>query len=462
MNPLPKRLLGGHHSQLEVGATFGSQPGMTLRLAYLTSQYPATSHTFIRREVSALRALGVDLQTFSVRAPAPAELKSPSDQREAADTYTLLRQSPAAFAAAHLGELARRPGLYCRTLLLALRHRVPGLKPALLSLAHFAEAILLAAELRRRGIDHLHNHFANSGATVGLLASTQAGIRWSFTIHGISEFDYPAGLLLGDKIAAASFVACVSYFGRAQAYRLVDAREWGKLTVVRCGLELDTLPEPASGIGPRTQLILVGRLSAEKGIAGLLKSLAMISPNERPALSIVGDGPLRGALDELVDRLGLGADVSFLGRLPEAETLDAIAQHDALVLPSFMEGLPIVLMEAMALGKPVIATRVAGIPELVSDGESGLLFTPSNWAELAERIADIAGDRDLRRRLGEAGKARVAAEFDVRKSAAILQDLFHQAAPSGSSFSAPPISQASDTSGFSTTDRAAAEPGLRG
>ena len=200
------------------------------------------------------------------------------------------------------------------------------MKPALLSLAHFAEAILLAAELRRRGIDHLHNHFANSGATVGLLASRQAGIRWSFTIHGISEFDYPAGLLLGDKIAAASFVACVSYFGRAQAYRLVDAREWDKLTVVRCGLELDQLPEPQAGKSPRMQLILVGRLSAEKGIAGLLEALAMLAPGERPALSIVGDGPLRGELDALVERLGLGADVTFLGRLPEAETLAAIAR----------------------------------------------------------------------------------------------------------------------------------------
>lgn len=434
---------------------------MTLRLAYLTSQYPATSHTFIRREVSALRALGVDLQTFSVRAPAPAELKSPSDQREAADTYTLLRQSPAAFAAAHLGELARRPGRYLSTLFLALRHRAPGLKPALLSLAHFAEAILLAAELRRRGIDHLHNHFANSGATVGLLASRQAGIRWSFTIHGISEFDYPAGLQLGDKIAAASFVACVSYFGRAQAYRLVDASEWGKLTVVRCGLELDQLPAPEASKGQRMQLILVGRLSAEKGIAGLLEALAMLAPAERPELSIVGDGPLRGELDAMVDRLGLGADVTFLGRLPEAETLAAIASREALVLPSFMEGLPIVLMEAMALGKPVIATRVAGIPELVSDGENGLLFTPSNWAELADRIAELANDRDQGRRMGEAGTARIAAEFDIRKSAAILRDLFHQAARSGSSFSAPPIAPVSDTSGSSTAGRAAAEPVLR-
>lgn len=432
---------------------------MTLRLAYLTSQYPATSHTFIRREVSALREAGVDIQTFSVRAPAPAELKSEVDQNEAAKTYTLLRQSPAAFASAHLGELMRRPGRYLRTLGLALRHRPSGVKPSLLSLAHFAEAILLAAELRRRGIEHLHNHFANSGATVGLLASRQAGIRWSFTIHGISEFDYPAGLLLGDKIAAASFVACVSYFGRAQAYRLVDASEWDKLTVVRCGLELDRLPEAQMSKADRLRLILVGRLSAEKGIAGLLEALALVAPAERPELTIVGDGPLRAELDALVTRLGLTADVTFLGRLPETDTLAAIARSDALVLSSFMEGLPIVLMEAMALGKPVIATRVAGIPELVTDGESGLLFTPSNWPELAEKIALLASDEELRQRLGAAGNTRVAAEFDIRRSAASMLRLLEGTAGSSATPSALPTAQALDTSELSTTRRAAAEAG---
>jgi glycosyltransferase involved in cell wall biosynthesis len=435
---------------------------MTLRLAYLTSQYPATSHTFIRREVSALRIAGLDLQTFSVRAPGTAELKSAIDQREAAQTFTLLGQSPVAFARAHLGELLQRPGRYIRTLLLALRHRAPGVKPALLSLAHFTEAILLAAELRRRGIDHLHNHFANSGATVGLLASRQANIRWSFTIHGISEFDYPAGLLLGEKITAASFIACVSYFGRAQAYRLVDSQEWDKLTVVRCGLELDQLPEAEPGAETRMRMILVGRLSAEKGIAGLLEALAMLEPAQRPELTIVGDGPLRAELDALVARLALDDNVAFLGRLPEAETLAAIARSDALVLPSFMEGLPIVLMEAMALGKPVIATRVAGIPELVSDGENGLLFTPSNWPELAEKIARLATDLLLQQRLGTAGQATIAAKFDIKQSAEILLRLFHQAARSDPSSLAPPNAPVSDTSGSSTAGRAAAESMLQG
>ena len=403
-----------------------------MRIAYLTSQYPATSHTFIRREVSALRAIGVAVQTFSVRSPAAAELTSARDQEEAAQTYTLLHQSSWVYLGGHLGELARRPLRYLRTFGLALRHRAPGLKAAMLSAAHFAESIVLAAELRRRGIEHLHNHFANSGATVGMLASAHLGIPWSFTIHGISEFDYPAGLLLGDKIAHARFVACVSYFGRAQAYRLVDSRQWSKLKIVRCGLELDSLPAAGPDDGDGLRLIVVGRLSAEKGIAGLLEALAMVRSERRPHLTIVGDGPLRAELDDKVLKLGLGDFVTFAGRLPEQETLEAIARSDVLVLPSFMEGLPIVLMEAMALGKAVVATRVAGIPELVADGVNGLLFTPSDWSELAAQLDALAADGELRRRLGEAGPRRIAEEFDVMGSAAKLRDLFHLGAQSGS------------------------------
>lgn len=413
-----------------------------MRVAYLTSQYPATSHTFIRREVSALRELGVDIQTFSIRAPHAAELKAETDQVEAAHTYTVLAQSPATILLAQATALVTRPGHFLRGLSLALRHRAPGVRGLILSVAHFAEAMLLAGELRRRGITHLHNHFANSGATVGLLAARQAGIPWSFTIHGISEFDYPAGLLLADKIAHARFVACVSYFGRAQAYRLVDASHWPKLTVVRCGLELDRLPQPSTSGSDRPRMIAVGRLSAEKGLAGLLQALASIPAEQRPHLAIVGDGPLRPDLDSLVSALGLGGSVTFLGRLPEEETLREVAQSDMLVLPSFMEGLPIVLMEASALRKPVIASRVAGIPELVSEGETGLLFTPSDWQDLATKIAQLAGSPELRQRLGEAGAARVAAEFDVRKSAEQLRDLFHRVAPSASTPTALPSGQA--------------------
>ena len=396
-----------------------------VRLAYLTSQYPAASHTFIRREVEALRELGWSIDTFSVRRPSADEMVSDADKAEADGTFYLLKQSPSAFLAANVATLLSRPGHYLSTLKLALGHRAPGARGLFLGFAHFVESVLLARELKKRRTTHLHNHFANSAATVGLLASKLLGIRWSFTMHGISETDYPAGLMLGRKIEAAEFVACVSWFGRAQGMRLVPLSQWRKMHVVRCGLPFNRIPlkGPAE---PNTQtMICVGRLSPEKGQPGLLRAFAALrAKHPKLRLRLVGDGPDRASLEALAKELGLADAVSFAGRLPEEETLAEIARADLLVLPSFMEGLPIVLMEAMAVGVPVIASRVAGIPELVEDGESGLLFAPSDWDELASRIDLMLGDHALRTRLAEKAKAKVASEFDTRTSAAQLAILF--------------------------------------
>jgi glycosyltransferase involved in cell wall biosynthesis len=395
-----------------------------LRLAYLTSQYPATSHTFISREVAAMRGLGVKLDTFSIRPPTPNEMQDEAIAAESLATFTVLKQPLVAIVAAKLAMLFSNPIGYFRTLGLAFSHRPPGVRGLALAVAHFTEAMVLARELRRRRISHLHNHFANSAATVGFLATRLLKMPWSFTMHGISETDYPAGLLLGRKIEAAEFVACVSCFGRAQAMRLVTPDHWEKLHVVRCGLPLSELPEHAPSAGP-TRIIAVGRLSPEKGQAGLLQAFATVS-REHPELqlALVGDGPEAERLHALAANLGIADKIHFAGRLGEQDTLQEIARADILVLTSFMEGLPIVLMEAMAIGTAVIASCVAGIPELVEDGESGLLFTPSNWDELAAAIRRLVDDDALREKLVRRARERVAGEFDIGRSAAQLQALF--------------------------------------
>lgn len=393
------------------------------RVAYLTSQYPATSHTFISREVAAVRATGMTVDTFSIRPPSAAELADREIAAEAATTFTVLKQPGAEFLAAHISTLLGNPPGYLRALRLAVRHRPPGVRGLGLSIVHFAEAVLLARELRRRGVTRLHNHFANSAATVGYLATRLLKMPWSFTMHGISETDYPAGLMLGQKIEGAEFVACVSYFGRAQAMRAVAPEHWGKLHIVRCGLPMEKLPQFKKGGGGKS-LICVGRLSPEKGQAGLLEAFAALARHDRGLdLVLIGDGPQSAQLQAIAAKLGVDKRVRFAGRLGEADTLTEIAKADVLVVSSFMEGLPIVLMEAMALGTAVIASRVAGIPELVKEGESGLLFTPSNWSELAECMARLIGDDGLRRRLTKSARAAVA-EFDVLRSAEGLGQLF--------------------------------------
>lgn len=399
-----------------------------MTIGYLVSQYPAPSHTFIRREVSALRAAGVPIATYSIQRP-PAGLTGELDRAAAESTFVVLGASPAAYAGAHLTAIVTRPLRYLSTLALAWRHRVPGLRAALWSLFHFAESVLLARRLQRDGVTHLHNHFANSGATVGLLASHFARLPWSLTLHGISEFDYPAGLLLADKIGRARFVACVSRFGMAQAMRLTAPALWDRFALVRCGIDPATLPTPASREpGDVLRLIAVGRLSPEKGQAGLIEALGLL--RERGVavtLTLVGDGPEEAMLRAAVAAAGLGEVVTFAGRLDERATLAAIARADLLILSSFMEGLPVVLMEAMALGVPVVATRVAGIPELVRDGETGLLFDPADWAGLADAIERLAGDTSLRARLATAGRARIDEAFVIDRAVAPLLPLFAHA-----------------------------------
>jgi colanic acid/amylovoran biosynthesis glycosyltransferase len=396
------------------------------RLAYLTSQYPAASHTFIRREVEALRDLGWSIDTFSTRAPNPGEADNESDRSEANKTYYILRQSFFTLAGSHVNSFFRAPWRYLRTLRLALSHRAPGGRALFLAIAHFAESIVLARELQRRGIGHLHNHFANSAATVGLLASRFLHIRWSFTLHGISETDYPAGVMLGRKIQAADFVACVSWFGRAQGLRLIAPDLWNKVRVVRCGIPFERLPPSSPVPDASERIICVGRLSPEKGQTGLLFAFAILrQTHPHASLTFVGDGPDREALKALAIKLDIDDSVEFAGRLPEIQTLTRIAASDLLVLPSFMEGLPIVLMEAMALGVPVVASSVAGIPELVEDGKTGLLFAPSNWEDLASKIERLLTDNRLYEQIVTQGTTKVRGEFDSRQSAEDMSELFH-------------------------------------
>src|SRR6185437_5869514 len=305
-----------------------------MRIAYLVTEYPAASHTFIRREVNALRARGISVATFSVRRPAPETVASTRDRMSVEDTWYILPSSPVSLATAHLTALFRRPFRYCHALCASFRHRVPGLRGLAFSLIYFAEAIILAHELQRRRIEHLHTHFANSGGIVGLLASHYLQLSWSFTLHGISETDYPAGVLLGAKIEAARFVACASHFGRAQAMRVVSPEHWSKIFVVRCAIDRKDLPGRANTtLNVRPRLVCVGRLSPEKGFVGLLEAFARVRKAGIDAdLVIVGDGPERARIEWTIEVLSLRTNVVLTGALDEEATLLQIAGADVLVL----------------------------------------------------------------------------------------------------------------------------------
>jgi glycosyltransferase involved in cell wall biosynthesis len=396
-----------------------------MRVAYLVSEYPAPSHTFIRREIVGLRERGLAIKIHSVRRPDDKQLYSDQDRLSRNETFYILPVRWWRYIAAHLLSFAKHPVRYVELFCFATRHRASGLKSMLWSVFHFVEAIVLASELKAAAIQHLHNHFANSGATVGLLAAKFAGIPWSLTLHGISETDYPAGVMLGEKIKAAKFVACASYFIRAQAMRVVTPSHWTKLVIVRCAVDLAALPRrrPPSVGTPRT-VVAVGRLSPEKAFHGLLQAFARLrSQGINARLVIVGGGSGLSEIKESIDALSLANDVVLRGGLSEADTLQEIANADVLALSSLMEGLPVVLIEALAMGVPTVASHIAGIPELIVNNCTGLLFRPTDWEDLAEKIASLLLDDDLGHRLAESGRQLIEAEFTVQHSAELMHGM---------------------------------------
>ena len=397
-----------------------------MRIAYLVSQYPAPSHTFIRREVKALRAQGVDIQMFSIRPPAQAEVMSDVDQRDKDETFYVLPPRAGLTLRANAKMLLKNPKRYLGALRTSFGHRNPGLRNFVYAGFYFLEGMILAEQIQDRGVEHLHGHFANASSHAALAAVKYTGIGWSMSLHGLDDFDYPGGTLLGDKIKHTTFVACVTEYGRAQAMRLSNPKDWHKLFIARCGIELDKLPQrPKPVERDRLRFICVARLSPEKGVLGLLDAFAEAKQKGLNAdLVLVGDGRDRAAVEAKIGQLGLSGDVELKGRLPEKRTLEEIARSDVLVLASFMEGLPVVLMEALALYVPVIAPCITGIPELVVNGETGLLFAAGNWSELADRMIQMAGDGETRRRMAEAGHARILEEFDIDRSVRPLLERF--------------------------------------
>ncbi len=397
-----------------------------MRIGYLTSLYPSMSHTFIRREIDELRRRGLDIATFSVRSPAPKDLKSKLDHDAFHETGYLLPLSPRRYARAQIWALSNKPLGYLKTFGLALGHRPPGIKGFVLSIAHFLEAMVLASDLRRLGVDHVHNHFANSAATVGFLTTRFLGLPWSMTLHAHSETDYPAGLLLGSKIESADFSACISYFGRAQAMRTVAPKHWPKLIISRCGIRLADLParSPRAG-GRRKRIVCVARLSAEKAHSGLLIAFSTLRKRGVDAeLVLVGEGDERGNIERMSAEMGLADRVIMRGHLGEQDTLAEIASGDVFALASFMEGLPVVLIEAMALGVPAVASRLVGIPELIDDGREGLLFRPTDWDDLAAKLEQLLTDPALCERLTTAAKAKIASEFTIERAVQPMFDYF--------------------------------------
>jgi glycosyltransferase involved in cell wall biosynthesis len=410
-----------------------SNPGP---VAYLTGEYPRATDTFIQREVAALRAQGIVVLTCSIRPTDPAHHVGPEQKAEHAATFHVLTaaRSPARLLKAHGAQLLRAPGRWLNALTLALRAGAPGLRGLLYQLFYFAEAGVLADHLCRSGATWLHNHFGNSSCSVAMLASAMSGVPYSYTLHGPMELFEPMRWRIDLKIARARFVACISHFARSQGMLFSDPANWGKLRVVHCGVDpaLYDRPRPAAG----KRLLFVGRIDKIKGLGVLLEAFdALRARHPDATLTLVGDGPDRAALTAEAAARGLAEAVRFTGYLSQDGVAEALSQADLFVLPSFAEGVPVVLMEALAGRTAVVATQVAGVAELVEDGVSGRLVPPGDPAALETALEALLADPATRAAMGEAGRARVIAEFDATREAGWLGRLMRGyaagAAPSG-------------------------------
>lgn len=345
-----------------------------MKIAYLVNQYPKVSHSFIRREILALERQGFDVQRYALRGWAD-QLVDAEDIREREKTRYLLRDGAPALAKSMLSELVRAPGRFLGAVKLALRMARRADRPLPLHLIYLAEACRMVGWMRESGVRHLHAHFGTNPAEVAMLARELGGPAYSFTVHGPEEFDKPEFLHIKEKIARSAFVVAISSFGRSQLFRWIPYTDWPKVEIVHCGLEPAfhagaAVPPPAA---PR--LVCVGRLCEQKGQLLLVRAVAqLVARGVAVELVLAGDGEMRSEIETLIARHQLQNIVRITGWISSDQVREEILASRALALPSFAEGLPVVVMESMALRRPVLTTYVAGIPELVHDGENGWLI----------------------------------------------------------------------------------------
>jgi glycosyltransferase involved in cell wall biosynthesis len=411
----------------------GAGPQAEVRLAYLATLYPGLSHSFVQREVHALRDRGLDIHTFALHDSNPDHVLTEADREAEESTFTVLPPRWGSFLRAHLRALVTGPGAYARTLSFALRRPPSGFHGRLWQLFYFLEAVPIWRECSRRGLTHIHAHFTNPSGDVAQLVARlgveRGGPRrwsWSFSAHGTDIFNDGPGSLAA-KVETASLVICISDFGRSQVMRLAPEDHWDKVRVARCGLNGEWLAgeipsRPSTG---DLRLLSVGRLEREKGHSVLLDAIARLRDHGTTVrLDLVGDGTRLAALQRQVRDLGIERLVTFSGAVGQDRIREHYERADAFCLPSLGEGIPVVLMEALAMGLPAIASNTMGIPELIEDGVTGLLVPAGRPDELGHAIERLARDRSLGRRLGESGRRKVIDEYNLDRGIDQLRDAF--------------------------------------
>jgi colanic acid/amylovoran biosynthesis glycosyltransferase len=405
-----------------------------MRIAYLINRYPAVSHSFIRREILALERQGHEIMRVSLRGWDEV-LQSEEDLLERTRTRYVLQRGPMPLLLAFLRTAISRPLNVVKALRLILQVGLKSDRPLTVHFIYLLEACQIRLWLGAKKIEHLHAHFGTNSAEVAMLIGELGGPSWSFTAHGPEEFDKAEFIALPEKIRRAQAVVAVSSFGRSQLFRQVSSECWPKIQVIHCGIEATFHENAEDRPAAVRRLVCVGRLCEQKGQLLLIEAVHRLAASgTKLELVLAGDGEMREEIKALIAQYKLQDTVRITGWISSDQVREELLAARALVLPSFAEGLPVVIMEAMALRRPVISTFVAGIPELVNSGEHGWLIPAGDADSLAAAIQKCL-DQPLETitRMGEAARARVLERHDVDKEAGKLIALFQ--ASSNSSLS---------------------------
>jgi glycosyltransferase involved in cell wall biosynthesis len=397
-----------------------SAAGVDRTVAYLINRYPAPSHSFIRREIQALEQLGCRVLRYSVR-PGEVAADSAEDRDEAQQTVALLAGGKLRLLMRALWVLLLRPRATMRALALTVRLGWRADRGLLVHLAYLLEAALLLHHLAGRATA-MHAHFGTNSAFVAMLCRELGGPPFSCTVHGPEEFERSEGIHLREKVRRAAFVVAISDFCRSQICRCTPMADWAKIAVVRCGVDAAFLADPPAPMPSTPELLWVGRFAPEKGLPVLLDACRRLHAAQVPfRLTLVGGGPLQEWARTEIAAAGLATKVVLAGWRTSAQIRALLDASRGLVLASFAEGLPVVLMEALARARPVVATRIAAIPELVEPGISGWLVSPGRADQLAAAMQELLQTpAPTLERLGAAGRTRVAKAHDAAAEAAAL------------------------------------------
>ena len=393
---------------------------MPVRIAYLVNQYPKVSHSFIRREIRAMESLGVEVDRYALRGW-DEDVADPADEEERDATQYVLKAGLIPLLTSSLRRLFRSPAKMMRAMGTALRMGQGGVLHRLRHLIYLAEASQLLDWLDANPVAHLHAHFGTNSASVACLVRHLGGPAYSFTVHGQTEIEDAKALGFKEKVAQARFAVAVSQHGRSQLLREIDHSDWSRVHVVHCGLDQDFLDASPPPLPAAPHLVSVARLSEEKGHLILLPAIAQLRDRHPDLhLTLVGDGPMRRVVESEIARLGLQDAVTITGWVSSDRVREEIGKARLIVQPSFIEGLPVVMMEAMALARPVVATFVGGVPELVTQDRGWLVPAGDSDALEVALESALSHSTEALSKMGEDGRAAVRLHHDAQAEASKL------------------------------------------